>query len=87
MNEFMWGPRDEFIMCCGNDGGLYEWKFTEESKWERKERNLDINTHLHSLCFNDKWDGIFLSGGEGEKGWWLSKTTPARPGYARTVRT
>lgn len=69
MNEFMWGPRDEFIMCCGNDGGLYEWKFTEESKWERKERNLDINTHLHSLCFNDKWDGIFLSGGEGEKGW------------------
>ena len=50
----MWGPKDEFIMCCGNDGGLYEWKFTEESKWERKERNLDIKSFCKQNDYT--WD-------------------------------
>ena len=71
VSEFIWGPRDEFIMCCSIDGGMFEWK-NKEGKWTRNDQNdriLDVQTNLYSLAFNDKLDAIFLSGGENDKGW------------------
>ena len=56
-------------MAVGQDGILYEWQNSNEGKWTRVERNLEINTPLTSIAFNDKLDGIFLSGGADNKGW------------------
>jgi photosystem II stability/assembly factor-like uncharacterized protein len=56
-------------MAVGQDGILYEWQSSNEGKWSRVERNLELNTPLYSIAFNDKLDGIFLSGGQENKGW------------------